>query len=337
MVAIPAKDAVSFLKSGYAQYPVVLLFGPNEGLTTERAETLAKATVSGDAGNIVRMDGDALANDPMALADEANAISMFGGMRAIRIRLGSKSIVSALEPILSSPPRDSRIVIEASDLKKTHALRGLLEKAKAAAVLAAYEEDSRNLSIFLDEISKEHGFAIENDARRAILSAIGLDRKQSRLEIEKLFLYCGAHKRITVTDVEAIMTDAASLSVDTVIDAAFTGNLDVIEKEARRVLADGMDPAVLLGFALRHALLLLSIRDMMEEGHTASESIERHRIHFKRQRAVSDQAGRWTDQRLQRAVQLISEATYNTRRIASLAEPLAIRALWSLALAVSRR
>jgi DNA polymerase III subunit delta len=336
MVAIAAKDADSFVKKDYARFFIILLYGPDEGLVSERAEHIARATTGNDLGNILRFDGDEIAADPLRLADEANAISMFGGIRAIRLKAGSKALTSALELLLTKPPQDARIIIEAGDIKPAHALRSLLEKAAQAAVLPCYGEDNRDVGKFLETMLVENGFSISADAKQLLIQSIGVDRKRSRMEIEKLFLYCHGFENIKREDVEAVITDAAALSVDTVIDATFLGQLATIEFEARRVFADGLDASVLLGFALRHALLLQSIRRDIDSGRNATESIKASRVMWKRERVVTDQVSRWSEARLSRAIQIIGDAVLNVRRTAPLAEAIAIRSLWSLALSVSK-
>jgi DNA polymerase III subunit delta len=335
MVAVAARHAEAFIREGFAKFALVLVYGPDEGLVSERAASIAKATVGGDPGNILRLDGDDLAADPMRLADEANAISMFGGMRAIRVRAGAKSLSHALEPLLATPPIDARVIVEAGDIKPNNALRQLLEKAKdSAAAVPCYAEEGRDLGRLIDDMLRDTDLKIAPDARQALTASLGLDRKRSRMEIEKLFLYCKGVPLVTLDDVEAVITDAAALSTDAVIDAAFLGRLDTIEQEARRVVADGMEPGVLLGFALRHAFLLQAI---LRDSRNAAESIKAHRISWKREKAVTDQVNRWTESRLDRAVQILGDAVFSVRRNAALGEAFAIRALWSLALAVSRR
>lgn len=337
MVAIAAREAEAFVRNGFAQFPIILIYGPDEGLVSERAAAIAKATVKGDAGNILRIDGDDIASDPMRLPDEANAISMFGGMRAIRIKTGAKSIVPGLEPLLAKPPVDARIIVEAGDIKPNHALRNLLEKGKGAAALPCYAEDGRDIGRLLDEMLQETGQTITGDARQVLTGSLGQDRKRSRMEIEKLILYSLGLSQITLEAVEAVVTDAAALSTDAVIDAAFLGKLDIIETEARRVLADGLEAGVLLGFALRHTFLLQAIKRDTDGGRSVSESIKSFRVSWKREKAVSEQINRWTESRLERAVHVLGDAVLNIRRNAALSEALAVRSLWSLALSVQRR
>ncbi len=336
MVSVASKDVETFVKSGFTRFALILVYGPDEGLVSERAQSIATATVGGDSSNIMRFDGDEISNDPMRLADEANAISMFGGMRAIRIRSGSKNLSEALDPVFSTVPVDARIIIEAGDIKPTHYLRKLFDKAGTGASLPCYAEDARDIGRLIDLLISEAGFQIATDARQALSHCLGADRKRSRSEIEKLFLYCHGQERISLDDVEAVVSDAASVSTDTVIDAAFSGQLDTIETEARRLFADGFEPGVLMGFALRHCFLLQNIKMIQGDDRNASESMRRNGVNWKRERAVTDHLNRWTDTRLARAVQVVGDAVFNIRRQANLGEATAIRALWSLGLSVRR-
>jgi DNA polymerase III subunit delta len=336
MVAIPAREAESLVRSGFAKFPVILFYGPDEGLVSERAEAVARATVGGDASNILRMDGDEASSNPERLAEEAHAISMFGGARAIRIRAGGKGLVEALKPLLSTPPMDARVIVEAGDLKGNAPLRALIEKAANAAAAPCYAEEGRDISRLIDEMLQPAGLAIAPDARAALTASLGLDRRRSRMEIEKLMLYCAGAQRIELADVEAVVTDAAVVSTDALIDAVFAGRTDAIETEARRLFQDGMEPGVLLGFALRHAFQLQQGLREMEGGASPAEAAKKLRIHFRRERGFAEQLGRWREARLVRAVQIIGDATLAVRRTAALGEATAIRAFWSLALAVQR-
>ncbi|MGO9585913.1 MAG: DNA polymerase III subunit delta, partial [Limisphaerales bacterium] len=55
------------------------------------------------------LDGDAVARDPGALADEVYAISMFGGSRAVWIEAQARDLLPALEPLFERPPQERNI------------------------------------------------------------------------------------------------------------------------------------------------------------------------------------------------------------------------------------
>jgi DNA polymerase III subunit delta len=142
----------------------------------------------------------------------------------------------------------------------------------------------------------------------------------------------------TAEDVDECLTDASLLTTDRVIDAAFLGQLDVVEVEARRNFADGLDAAGLLGIALRHALLLRDLIDQAgNEPPAKLVASSRNNIHWRRQRAVADQLNKWTESRLDKAITIIGEAVLACRREPRLADATAIRTLWSLGLAGNRR
>src|SRR5437879_1956039 len=78
--------------------PIALLFGPDAGLVSERADAIMRAAVDdpNDPFALVRLDGDELAGDPSRLIDEANTVPLFGGRRAIRVKAGGRDFSSAL-------------------------------------------------------------------------------------------------------------------------------------------------------------------------------------------------------------------------------------------------
>jgi DNA polymerase III subunit delta len=156
------------------------------------------------------------------------------------------------------------------------------------------------------------------------------------MELDKLLMYVGEGATINAEDIEAVVTDAAALSTDAVVDAAFSGQLDTLEEQARRLFADGNNPGILLGFALRHALMLQTARGEMSDQRSASEVLKFKGIHFRRMPKVTEQLNKWPSVRLDRAVQLLGDAMLACRRSAALGDAIAVRALWSLALAVRR-
>ncbi len=66
----------------------MLVFGPDRGLVTERANRLAKSVVPDltDPFRVSDLDEGTLDSDPARLADEAQALSMTGGRRVVRVR-----------------------------------------------------------------------------------------------------------------------------------------------------------------------------------------------------------------------------------------------------------
>src|SRR5512132_226885 len=102
MVALKSSDIESFVARPDPSRPVVLVFGPDAGLVSERADAIVRASVDdpSDPFALVRLDGDTLASDPARLIDEATTVPLFGRRRAIRVRAGGRNMVPAVEAVL---------------------------------------------------------------------------------------------------------------------------------------------------------------------------------------------------------------------------------------------
>jgi len=333
-------DYDSWLKDKARSHPVILVYGPDSGLVHERVQAIIDLKIPdrNDPFQLVRLEGDDLASDPMRLLDEANTISMFGDLRVVWVRAGTKQLQSAVAPVVSDPPAGSLVVIEAGDLKPSAPLRSLCEKAPKAGVIVCYADESRSLAALAGKAFREANIAILPDALQLLLGSLGADRAASRGELDKLILYCRGAAEITSDDVAAIISDVANHDSSSVVDGAFLGEFEPIEAEGTRLFAEGNDAGSLVNAALRHALTLKRLRLSGELGGEGFKSAAAAAgIFFKRHTSVERQLHLWSAARLDRTVLQLGEAVATLRKHPRLAEAIAIRALWAVALAARRR
>ena len=146
MVAIKPADVDAFVARSDPARPVVLVFGPDAGLVSERVNALIKASVDdvNDPFALARLEAEDLAAEPSRLVEEAQTIPLFGGRRAVWVKAGSRNIAPAVEALLALRTIDCRVVIEAGDLRRNAPLRSLCEKAKNAAALPCYADNERD-------------------------------------------------------------------------------------------------------------------------------------------------------------------------------------------------
>ena len=105
MTAVKAADVEAFIARPDPSRPVVLVFGPDAGLVSERVNALVKASVddANDPFSLVRLEGEELAADPGRLVEEAQTIPLFGGRRAVWVKAGSRNIAPAVATSLRPP------------------------------------------------------------------------------------------------------------------------------------------------------------------------------------------------------------------------------------------
>ncbi|MFZ3178044.1 MAG: DNA polymerase III subunit delta [Methylovirgula sp.] len=334
MVAVKASEVERFLKRPPAKIVVYLLFGADAGLVAERAQKVVARNIDDlkDPFQFLRLSGDDLAADPLRLADEANTMPLFGGRRAIAINAQAKNFVAALEPVLAAPPGDCAIVIEAGALKRDAPLRRLCEASPCAAALECNPDSAKELGELIDAELGAENLEIDPDAKALLVSLLGEDRLTTRSELAKLLLYAHGAQRVTIEHIATIVTAASSLAVDAAVNGAFEGDFAAVEETAKRVLSEGGDYNLLLGTALRHATALHRARLDAEAGRPESGGYGA----FRRGAAFDRHVRAWTSERLARAITGLGQAIAKARREPALADMLALRALWAIALVAKK-
>ena len=157
-------------------------------------------------------------------------------------------------------------MIEAGDLRRNAPLRAICEKAKTAVVIACYADNERDLARLIDDEMREAELTIAPDARAALVSLIGGDRRASRNEIRKLALYAHGKERVTLDDVLAVVADASALALDAIVDAAFAGRPPEAEAQFSKALAAGTSSGTIMSWALRHVTQLHRARLAVDAG-----------------------------------------------------------------------
>jgi DNA polymerase-3 subunit delta len=341
MTAIKASDIDRFVAKPDPRMPIVLVYGPDAGLVRERVDALVKASVDdpNDPFAFVRIEGEDLSGNPSRLVDEANTVPLFGGRRAVLVKAGSRNIAAAVEPVLASPSDECRIIIEAGDLKKSSPLRALIEKAKTAAALPCYVDNSAAIGMLIDSEMRDAQLTIAPDARTMLAQLLGGDRLASRNEIRKLAMYAQGKARVELDDVMAVVADASALALDGVIDAAFAGRTAEVETEFNKARAGGSSPAAIISAAIRQISNLHKMRLAVDDGDSIEFAMKRGAppVHFTREKKVGDALRVWTPARLVRTMETLAEASLDARRNAPLAEAIAQRTLLSIAVNARRR
>ena len=335
MSIVSSAAADGFIQRLPKEVRFYLIHGLDEGLAHERVKAIIRSRIADDSDpmRLVRLEGDAVARDPGALADEAYAISMFGGDRVIWIDAQGRDLMPALEPLFTRPPPDCTIVIKAGQLKKGTGLRAAFESSAVRASIECYPDNSSTLKSLIDAEARAAGLVIAPEARAALIHMVGADRQTTRGEIAKLMLYARGHTQITTEDVEAIVSDAAPSNLDEVIDHALLGELRAVEASLSRFFHEGGEADYLMIQLVARLTLLHRLRLEMDQGRPFEAACQALfvKLPMSARRALAKQAERWTSESIAERLPAIRLASARVRTETQLAEVLATRALWTLA------
>lgn len=338
-----AHEVEAWLKRPAGAFPVILLYGPDRGLVSERARAFAAGTglPLEDPFCVIRLDAGEADRDQGRLLDEAQTVPMFSDRRLLWVRNAGaqKNLAEDVKTLLKEPPRDALILIEAGELKKGAPLRSAVESSDSGMALPCYPDEERDLDAILDAALGKAGVSLALDARQLLRRNLGGDRLASRGEIDKLLLYIHPRLEITVDDVAATTGDVSALSVDDAVDSVLKGDLVEFDALFTRQSLSGSQVYQLLAAAIRQLQALHLLRGSMTGGRTAAAAVAGARppVFFARRRIVENALERWSADALLRALGRLQTAVLATRRRPDLAVPIARQALLGIAVESARQ
>ncbi len=249
-------------------FRVFLIYGENTGLVRERASRLVKKVANSLNDPFLVSVLDKENHD--RLIEEATALSLMGGQRAVWIRDATDSLVKPLEQFCSSyldkdnPANlDSVIIIEAELLSTRSPLRILAEKHPLIAAIPCYAEAGRSLEEIIRIALGKKKISLE--AFRYLIAILGNDRTLIRNEIEKLLLFVGDESEIQIDDVEQALGDSNEYSVEDILYAVMTGKMVIADRSFNQGLKEGIAIIALIRGMLYLSDRMNQVRIMMEE------------------------------------------------------------------------
>ena len=297
---LDARRTAAFLRDP-GPVRAVLLHGDDEGMVRHRAGQLTQA-VAGAADDPFRVAWLSR-EDHARLSEEASAIAMMGGRRVIRVRDAGDGLAAAVTAVLAAPG-DSLVVLEAGALPGKSKLRALLEGAANGAALACYPEEGKVLQDALEGGLQAAGLRLDRDALDWLLQHVGGDRGATRGEVEKLILYAGAERSLTLDAVRACVGDQGAVSFDDAVFAATLGDVPGADQAMERTLAEGMAPVAVVRGVLSHLGRLHLARGHMAAGQSAADAARALRppVFFKRAEDFGRSLQLWDAARLGQAM-----------------------------------
>jgi len=333
MVAIKAADVDAFVARPDPARPVVLVFGPDAGLVSERVNALVKASVDdpADPFALARLEGEDVTANPSRLVEEAQTIPLFGSRRAVWLKAGARNVAPAVEALLGAGAAECRVVIETGDLRRNAPLRALCERAKNAAALPCYPDSEKDRARLIDDEMRAAGLKLAPDARALLIPLLGGDRAASRNEIRKLALYARGRDKVGVEDVTAVVSDASALALEDIVDAAFAGRPADLEAQLAKARTAGSSAGSILFNAQRQVAQLHKWRTTIEDGAPFSLDAAQPPLHFRRKTLIEAALKMWSAARLTTAMAELADAVLESRRKPALADTIAERALLAIA------
>lgn len=243
-----------------------LFHGPDEAGSRALAERLLKGLEAEKSAMLAQE----VKGDPARLADEAGAISLFGGRRAIWIEPAGDEIVEGAEALLELPASENPVIAVAGSLRKTSSLLKLAEVHSRALSHISYVPEGRELERLVMDLARDVGLRVSPDTARRIAEASAGNQAIAFQELEKFALYLDASaeglRDLDPDTVDLLGADSAEADLMRLGDLALSGRMDALLDELARLPHGGSEPIPVLRALQRRLLMLAPLRARVERG-----------------------------------------------------------------------
>jgi len=242
-----------------------LFHGPDDAQSRGLGQRLLEAL---GASKFV-VASNAVKADPALLADEAGAMSLFGGPRAIWVEPAGEDIAAGVEALLEANAAESPVVAIAGALRKGSALLKLAEAAPEALAFAAYPPEGADAERMVIDVGRRYGLKLGAPVAVRIAASSGNDQAIVAQELQKLALYLDASpqspKELDHDAIDAVGADLHEGDAARLADLALSGELAELADELARAPA-GLEAIPVVRALQRRLLMLAPARARMERG-----------------------------------------------------------------------
>lgn len=317
--------------------PALLIYGQDAmRVALKRAEAVLALTGehAEEEMRLTRMGGGQLRKDPAQLMDAIKSVGFFPGQRVVLVEDTPDGAADAIKQALGAwEPGDAVIVVTASGLAKSSALRKLFESHGRAVVAPIYDDPPGE-----DEIRRWTEAAglrdISREAMRDLMTlARALDPGDMRQTIEKIGLYKYGDAAPLTPDEIALMAPATiEADLDEVLHVVAEGRVAEFGPLMRRVEGQGVTPVSLCISALRH-FRMLHLASVDPQGPASGLARQRPPVFGPRRDRMARQAQAWGTAALEEAVSALLSADLTLRSASRAPQmPLVERVLIRLAM-----
>jgi DNA polymerase-3 subunit delta len=255
----------------------------------------------------------AVKSDPATLVDEAGAMSLFGGKRAIWIESASKDIEDGVAALLEGPETESPVIAIAGVLPRTSALLKLAEVSSLAVAYAAYLPEGQDAVRMVVDIGRRYGLKIGPSVAQRLADNSGNDQAIVAQELDKLALYIGASpqapKDLDHDAIDVLGADSDNGGFLRLADLALGGEINELAEELARLPASGSEAIPVLRSLHRRLLMLAPLRARVERGDNVDAVMTSlgKSLFFKDKAKVQRMISKWSAENLATAAQRAGE------------------------------
>ncbi|MBP5343504.1 MAG: DNA polymerase III subunit delta [Alphaproteobacteria bacterium] len=298
-------------------YISFIFFGTDEGEINKGFQKLKEFLgCQNDDLNTIRLTSDQIKKNPFIATDEANTVSLMGGRRIILIEEEAVFSDTALVHFLDHRKTDALLLIKAGNLSKTSALRKEAESNPFVLAFACYPpteiELKTNIQTQLTQANKTISTTVLDALVQKLTSHAGIIEQ----EINKLLIYLGDKKNITLEAIKAIITDSKETSLDDFCVMLANGKTDKIHSALQAFEQENIQLSSLLWSVTNYFTILAKLVENKRFSDIQEKILTKNLKpnQFKLKAPLLAQAQKWTSPQILSVLEKLQALEQNTRQ-----------------------
>ncbi len=302
----------SFLRVPDSLHRACLVYGPDSGLVRERCWKIREAVLGKDADPFAfaEIDPGRLLEDPALLADEIRAVQMLAPKRLIFIRDAGDKLTRIIEDSAEYFHPEAFLLVAADELPTRSSLRAWFEKSENCAALACYRDEARDVQEVIRKTFGEAGLRADSEVVEYLSTQLGNDRYVTYQELQKIVLFAGETKTISLPEAQALVDYNRDTGLDDVVLAAADRDIGNLERVLQLAMREHTSPVSYLRALQRYFNRLYLLRSKADAGSNVDELIKSLRppVFFKQVPALTRHVHGWALPQIIKALKLLVSA-----------------------------
>lgn len=317
---IKSAQVNNFISSSLEKYNGVLLYGPEVGLVSNRAKTIATKII-GDLKDPFRyadIDFTKILESPFILSDELSSLSLTGGKRVIRIRDVKPSIPKNIVEIIKQySSKDSFLLMTSGELAKSSYTRLFFEKESTLAALPCYADNESSVrQIIISSLNKEN-IKYDPEILPMLLDLFAENRMVILSELDKLITYAKDKDKLTKEDVFKAVQSSKEASIENICIATANKDLKLAENCLSKAISENVEPIAIIRSIIYYFNRLYSAQKSIASGKSTQQAMSSLRppVFFKNIDSFKKHLNIWNQSSILKVLTLLTSAEIKCKTV----------------------
>ena len=289
-----------------------LLYGKNEGLKTECIyEILKRNNVK-----VFNYDENHIKDQTESFYENLLSGSLFESTKIILINKATDKIYNIIQDLIERNITNAKIIINAGVLETRSKLRSLFEKNKDLICIPTYPDNNDTLARLAANLFRKENITISQQNINLIVEKCNGDRKNLKIEIEKIKIFGKDKKRITTGEILKLINLSENYELSELIDNSLAKNKNKIINILNENNYNTEDCIVILRTFLSKAKRIHKLAIQLEKNHDIDKTINSAKppIFWKDKEIVTVQLKKWKSKNIKVLINKINDVELKIKK-----------------------